>query len=603
MPRAAKRTSGRRTAGALLVAALICALAAAAPTGGAAKRKGPKKQKSPNVVLVMSDDQAAETQRYMPRTNALLGKGGVTFNNNFVSYSLCCPSRSTLLTGQYAHNHDIRGNTPPAGGYTKLAPFLGNSLPAWLQRAGYYTAHIGKFLNGYGNTSPDTEIPPGWSEWYGALDDPDAYTGGTYTMYGYTLNENGSIVHYGSTPDVVDPPTYQTDIYANKAVDFISRRAPKRKPFFLSVAPLASHTESGGACACAANNPRAAPRHEGVFANEVPLSRPNFNEADVSDKPQSIKSLTVMNAAQQEAIRDRYRAQAESLLAIDEMIQRIADTLKAKGELKNTVIIYTADNGFFHGQHRVRQGKVRVYEESIRVPLLIRGPGVPKGKQRNQPVANVDLAPTIMDFADAKAQRRIDGRSLVPLMEDGLFSPGRPIMLEAFFNADDPDEDPETPPTNYQAVRTDRYLYARYGTGEQELYDLQTDPFELQSRHADPAYGAVRASLDRLLASMKGCAGGGCRSRPGLKLKLAFRNEGGCVASGLRARLTGGSAGEVQSARFFSRGQAGEDGRPRFERKIGARELGRTQRNRIRATATMLDGRLSTVQATAPPRC
>jgi N-acetylglucosamine-6-sulfatase len=613
MQRANDTPRGRRSIGALSVAVLICALAAtAAPAPpaatkpaaeSAAKKKGSKKQKRPNVVLVMSDDQAAETQRYMPRTNALLGRGGVTFNNSFASYSLCCPSRATLLTGQYAHNHDIRGNTPPAGGYSKLAPFLGNSLPAWLQKAGYYTGHIGKFLNGYGNTSPDTEVPAGWSEWYGALDDPDAFTGGTYTMYGYTLNENGSIVHYGSTPDVVDPATYQTDVYSAKAQDFIRRRAPKKKPFFLSVATLASHTESGGACACAGNNPRAAPRHEGALANEVPLSRPNFNEADVSDKPQTIKDLTLMNAAQQEAVRERYRAQSESLLAVDEMIQRIADALKAKGELKNTVIIYTADNGFFHGEHRVRQGKVRLYEESIRVPLLMRGPGVPKGKTRSQPVANVDLAPTIVDFADAKARRKMDGRSLLPLMDDSLLSPGRPIVLEAFFNADDPDENPETPPTNYQAVRTDRYLYARYGTGEQELYDLQTDPFELQSRHSDPAFGAVRASLDRLLAESKSCAGKACRSRPGLKLKLGFQNGGGCVASGVQARLAGGSAGEVQSARFFARGKAGQDGSAPFERKIGADKLSSSRKNRIRAIATMLDGRVATVQATTPPRC
>jgi N-acetylglucosamine-6-sulfatase len=613
MRRDTDNVRGRRTAGALFAAVLICALAAmvAPPQPAAtktaaestAKTKGSKKQKRPNVVLVMSDDQAVETQRYMPKTNALLGRGGITFNNSFASYPLCCPSRATWLTGQYAHNHDIRGNTPPAGGYSKLAPFMDNSLPVWLQRAGYYTAHIGKFLNGYGRTSPDTEVPPGWSEWYGALDDPDAFTGGTYTMYGYTLNENGSILHYGSTPDVVDPPTYQTDVYANKAVDFVSRRTPKKKPFFLSVAPLASHTESMPACACAGNNPRAAPRHEGAFANVVPLSKPSFNEADVSDKPQAIKNLTPMNAAQQENTRTLYRAQSESLLAVDEMIQRIADTLKAKGELKNTVIIYTADNGFFHGEHRVRQGKVRVYEESIRVPLLIRGPGVPKGKQRNQPVANVDLAPTIVDFADAKAKRKMDGRSLVPLMDDGLFSPGRSIVLEAFFNADDPDEDPETPPTNYQAVRTDRYLYARYGTGEQELYDLQIDPYELQSRHNDPSYGTVRASLDRLLAEMKNCAGGVCRSRPGLKLKLAFESGGGCVAAGVRARITGGSAGEIQSARFFVRGKAGTDGSAPFKGKIGAGELSGSRKNRIRAIATMLDGRLAAVEATAPPRC
>jgi arylsulfatase A-like enzyme len=598
------RVTGRRAFGAVVLAGLLCAAVAFTPGAGEAKKRGAKKkQKRPNVVLVMSDDQALETQRYMPRTNDLLGRGGVTFNNNFVSYSLCCPSRSTLLTGQYAHNHDVRGNTLPAGGYSKIAPHLGNSLPVWLQRAGYYTGHIGKFLNGYGNTSPDTEVPPGWSEWYGALDDPDAFTGGTYTMYGYTLNENGSIVHYGSTPDVVDPPTYQTDVYAAKAADFVARRAPKNKPFFLSVAPLASHTEAGGACNCEGNNPRAAPRHEGDLANEIPLSRPNFNEADVSDKPQVIRNLTVMSPIQQEVVRARYRAQAESLLAIDEMVQRIADTLKAQGELKNTVIIYTADNGFFHGQHRVRQGKVRLYEESIRVPLLIRGPGVPKGKKRNQPVANIDLAPTIVDFADAKAQRRMDGRSLLPVMEDGLFSPGRPILLEAFFNADDPDENPETPATNYQSVRTDRYKYARYGTGEEELYDLDVDPYELQSLHAAPGLASVKADLQRLLATADNCAGKSCDARPRLKLRLSFRDGGACVAGAIAAKLGGGDAREVVSARFFAGSRkAGKDAAAPFRGRIGAARL-RAGKNRISANATLADGRVVTVKKAAPGRC
>ncbi|MGH2576675.1 MAG: sulfatase family protein, partial [Actinomycetota bacterium] len=477
MLRADKWTSRRRPAGALLVAVLICALSAVAPSGGEAKKKGSKKQKRPNVLLVMTDDQHSDSVRFMPQVESLIAGHGVTFANNFVTYSLCCPSRSTWLTGQYAHNHGVRGNSPPSGGYGKLAPTLSNSLPVWLQRAGYYTAHIGKFLNGYGNTSPDTDVPPGWSEWYGALDDPDAFTGGTYTMYGYTLNENGSIVHYGSTPDVVDPATYQTDVYSAKAQDFIRRRAPKNKPFFLSVASLASHSESSGACACTGNNPRAAPRHEGALAGEPLPKPPGYNEGDVSDKPQAIQSLPSIGAPAEANITAGYRARLESLLAVDEMVGNLVAALKQKGELKNTVIIFTSDNGFFHGEHRVRNGKVRLYEPSIRVPLIVRGPGVPKAKQRSQPVANIDLAPTILDFANAKAGRVEDGRTLLPLIEDKLLDWGRAIVVEAFFNAD-PGEDPETPDTNFQAVRTDRYLFARYGTGELELYDLQNDPFE-----------------------------------------------------------------------------------------------------------------------------
>ena len=550
----------------------------------------------------MTDDQAAEQMRFMPKTNALLGQGGVNFRNSFSSYPLCCPSRATWLTGQYAHNHDVRTNQAPSGGYGKIAPTLSNSLPAWLQKAGYRTAHVGKFLNGYGRTSFDTEVPPGWTEWYGSLDDPDAFDGGTYSMYGYTLNENGSVVHYGTTPEVEDLTTYQTDVYSAKAADFIRRSAPSNKPFFLSVAPLASHSE-GAAATTQDNNPRAAPRHEGALAGVLPPSSPAFNEADVSDKPQAIRDLNPMSAAQQELVRDRYRARSESLLAVDEMMQNIADTLRAKGELKNTVIMFTSDNGFFHGEHRVRQGKVRLYEESIRVPLLMRGPGIPRGKTRSQPVGNIDLAPTIADIADAKPQRRFDGRTLIPLAEDGLFSPGRAIGLEAFFNSD-ADDDPEAPPTNYQAVRTDRYVYAEYGTGEQELYDLYTDPYELQSLHSAPGLEPVKGALDRLLARTANCAGSSCAARPALKLKPEFDNGGGCVAKGVALKLSGQAAGEILSARFYGNGKkSGKDGGAPFAGKVGAKRIGSSGKNLLTANATMLDGRVVTVTAKVPPAC
>src|SRR5262245_56920407 len=326
------RALGWRGAASLLLTASLCLGVALAPGGTEAKKRA-KKQKRPNVVMVETDDQHADSVRYMPNVQRLLAGAGTTFTNSYVSYSLCCPSRSTWLTGQYSHNHGVRTNTPPSGGYSKLAPTLSNSLPVWLQRAGYVTGHIGKFLNGYGNTSPDTEVPPGWSEWYGALDDPDAYTGGTYTMYGYTLNENGQVVHYGSTPDVVDPPTYQTDVYSAKAADFVRRRAPSVKPFYLNVAPLASHGEAERACNCAGNNPRAAPRDEGTFAGE-PLPRPpSYNEADVSDNPQAIQSLPAIGAPADATITARSRERLESLGAVDDMVGNMAGEARAWGEL------------------------------------------------------------------------------------------------------------------------------------------------------------------------------------------------------------------------------------------------------------------------------
>jgi N-acetylglucosamine-6-sulfatase len=583
--------------------ALLCAGVALAPGGSQAKKRHQKKQKRPNIVMIMDDDQSAEQQRFLPKTNAAIGDKGVTFDNSFVNYSLCCPSRSTLLTGQYAHNHGVRGNQPPSGGYSKLAPTLSNSLPVWLQRAGYYTAHIGKFLNGYGATSPDTEVPPGWNEWYGSLDDPDGFTGGTYTAYGYTLNENGHIVHYGSTPNVVDPATYQTDVYSQKAADFIRRRAPSRKPFYLSVAPRDPHAESAGACACAGDNPRAAPRYEGTLAGVSAPRNPDFNEADVSDKPSNIRDLPLLTPAGIAGVDARYRARAEALLGVDDLVQNVVSTLKAQGELKNTVLIFTSDNGFFHGEHRVPQGKVRLYEPSIRLPLEIRAPGIPKGVHRSQPVINVDLAPTILAFAHAKAGRLEDGTSLIPLMKNRLDWPGRGLDLETYF-VPDATEDPEDPPLNYQAVRTDRYLYAQYGTGEQELYDLQADPFELQNAQSNPAYSSVKASLQRLLGTVANCAGRSCLSRPALKLKLSFGSGGGCVSSGVQIRVVGRDAGQELDAVFYAGNRkAGSDVQAPLGGKIGSGRLSRSHKNRITALVDVVDGRKTSVERTIPPRC
>jgi N-acetylglucosamine-6-sulfatase len=398
-------------------------------------------------------------------------------------------------------------------------------------------------------------------------------------MYGYTLNENGNVVHYGSTPDVVDPATYQTDVYSAKAEDFIRRRAPTKKPFFLSVAPLASHTEGTG-CSCGNNNPRAAPRDEGSLANQPLPKPPNYNEADVSDKPQAIRDLAPIpptGPMSEAVITARYRAQVESLGAVDDMVGELVGAVRETGELKNTVFVFTADNGFFYGEHRVRNGKVRVYEPSVRIPLIIRGPDVPKGKRRTQPVANVDLAPTIVAFARAKAGRLMDGRSLVPLMEDKRGERGRGLLLETFFNAD-PEDDPETPPTNYQAVRTDRYLYARYGTGEQELYDMQTDPFQLQNQSGNPIYAPAQSALQRLLSAEANCAGNSCRALPKINLKPR-----GCST----AKVAG--KGKPQEATFFLRGKKFKrDPKPPIRARIPNRAFSGAK---LEAVATSLDGR------------
>ncbi|HCU49453.1 MAG TPA: hypothetical protein DGG94_06570 [Micromonosporaceae bacterium] len=463
----------------LLALAVAAALIPAAAPAAAQEAR-------PNVIVFMTDDQNVSSLAVMPSVRQLLTRQGVTYSNNFVSYPLCCPSRATYLTGQYPHNHDVMWNSLPDGGYYKLR---GNeTLPVWLSRSGYQTTHIGKYLNGYGSQDP-LEIPAGWGEWYGSVDPS------TYRMWGYTLNENGTLRTYGQD-NVEDPALYQTDVYANKAVDYINRKAPGSAPFFLSIATLAPHTEGGWAASNGNRNPRPAPRHRGTFATE-PLPKPSsFDEADVSDKPAHIKALPRIGATAEAQITKTYRSRLESLLAVDEAVAAIVAALQAKGELANTLIVFTSDNGWLQGEHRIRSGKIHPYEESIRTPLILRGPGLAPNTQRTANVSNVDLAATVLDAADAVPGIVVDGRSL-------LTAPAtRNVLIETGPRGDGS--------RWYAAVRSPRFLYVEHSTGEKELYDHQVDPYQLRSRHADPAYQATMANLANELHRLQACTGATC---------------------------------------------------------------------------------------------
>jgi N-acetylglucosamine-6-sulfatase len=523
-----------RTATAAL---LLSAVALAACGDEAPRAQSPR----PNIVVIMTDDQTLESMRVMPGVRSALAAGGTTFDRAFVSTALCCPSRATLFTGQYMHNHGVLGNRPPEGGYGRLDTT--EYLPVWLQRAGYHTTHIGKFLNRYGQDNPPTEVPPGWSEWYASIDLS------TYQYTGYQLNENGVVSTYGR---------YQADEYSQRAVDAVKRLSPAAAPFFLSVAFLAPH--SGGPRDAddpqGLVTPRPADRHRDSFASE-PLPRsPAFNEADVSDKPSFIRRRPRLSAARRAAIEENYRQELESLLAVDEGVVRIVDALRAAGELENTLIVFTSDNGYFHGEHRVPYGKVMVYEPSVRVPLIMRGPGVPRGARRRQLVSNVDLAPTILDAAGAEPGRAQDGRSLFGLLHDRGLEWGRELLLEG--------------PTGFDAVafsalRNERYLYAEHDNGERELYDLARDPHQLESLHDDPAHAALEARLAQRLAALQVCAGASCRARPRARLAIRrcrprvrkaglaqvwVRRRGGV----LRARVRTGDGRVVTLDRVLPRG-------------------------------------------------
>jgi N-acetylglucosamine-6-sulfatase len=444
-------------------------------------------QSRPNVLVIETDDQTAQSLRFMPKVNALIVNKGALFENSFVNYSLCCPSRATFLTGEYAHNHGVLGNDPPNGGFDGFEALHGSdNLAVWLQNAGYHTALIGKYLNGYSNNPP---VPPGWSEWRAAA----PYSN---RAYGYTLNRNGTLVHYGRKPT-----SFKQDVLTRKAMGFVDRRAPKPKPFFLWLTYTAPHF--GGPRRnphrpfnCYGRTAKPAPRHAHAFDSK-PLPRlPNFNEANVSDKPAEISSRPLLHSSQIANIRRKYRCRLESLLSVDDGVKKVLRALRANGELNNTLIAYTSDNGYFHGEHRIPTEKLHIYEESIRVPLAMRGPGIPRGVKVGDLAINADLAPTIVDVAEANAGLVMDGRSLIPVAQHPGIERGRQLLVEQ---------------PSFEAIRTKRYMYAEHATGEKELYDLLKDRFELRSRHNAPAYASVKAQLATRLHELQTCAGPSCR--------------------------------------------------------------------------------------------
>jgi len=456
----------------------LSALASDSPDATAAPPGG----KPPNVIVVMTDDQTLESMRVMPAVERLAGQG-TTFTSSFATNPLCCPSRATYFTGQYSHNHGVLTNSPPDGGYQAFD--ASNTLATWLDDAGYRTGYAGKYLNGYGKRK-STEVPPGFDRWY-------AGTAGETSMYDYEVNQNGDLVDYGSADD-----DYKTDVYADLAARFVKREAPGGAPFFLTFAPSAPHKEGG---LDDTRNPRPAPRHAGAFADEELPDSPAFDEAEVSDKPNFVRRHDRVTDKQADRLEIRYQSRLESLLAVDEGVARIVRLLERAGELEDTVIVFTSDNGIQLGEHRLKLVKRVLYEESTRVPLVISGPGFPAGVQRDQLVGNIDLAPTIADIAGARPRLRQDGVSLLPLAADPAKRRGRDILFEGRLGADGA----------YSAIRDPRYVFAKHTTGEEELYDLEADPHQLESRHADPAFAAVRADLADRLAALDDCKGRSCR--------------------------------------------------------------------------------------------
>lgn len=474
----------------LFCRALATIAALTASVGASAAAQTPANR--PNILFILADDLDVESASHMPRLKSLITDQGVTFTDAFATYPICCPSRASILTGQYPHNHQILFNVPPLGGFAKFRDRGGevSTIATWLQAAGYRTALYGKYLNGYPGNTPQ-HVPPGWSVWHGTFDNEN--------YFNYRVNENGTVRTYGDRPQ-----DYETDVHAASIVRFLEEAETRdAEPWFIYFAPYAPHGDPR--LGLGQEGPAVpAPRHRAAFATAIAPRTPGFNEADVSDKPPGVRQRALLTPGQIAVLDHLYRERLRSLLSVDEAIERFVQTLTRLGELANTYVIFTSDHGYHLGQHRYMTGKFQIYEEDIRVPAFVRGPGVPAKARRGHFALNIDWGPTFMELAGVTTPGTVDGRSLAPLLRrDAPPADGwrQDFLVEIYRPTGE----------EIRALRTLTHTYAEYSTGARELYDVRRDPHQLQNRHAQ-ADTAMLGSLAARLKALAACAAATCRN-------------------------------------------------------------------------------------------
>jgi arylsulfatase A-like enzyme len=441
-----------------------------------------------NVIVIMTDDMRLDELAAMPNVQRLLVDRGVTFEQALSTYPQCCPARATLLTGQYSHNNGVEGNRWPRGGFRRLNH--ANTLPVWLERNGYRTAFVGKYLNQYAQNG---SVPPGWQRWNAAV-----Y--GIYHFFGLTTTDGSDLISHKGT--------HQSVVLEEYVDETVSAYARSDRPFFLWAAHVAPHAECvrenvtvDGAARCWAP-PAPAPIDEGAFAGVGAPESPAVNEADVSDKTTLIREREPLPVARLAAMR---QGRLESLQSVDRAVAALVERLEETGAWDETYVVFTSDNGFALGEHRWMQ-KQFPYEEVVRVPLVITGPGIPAGVTRRQTVSLADVTATALEVAGIEGGRLPDGQSLLPLAR-GEVADGedRLVLLEA---------GPRRGRGEgwlHQSVRSDRYTLIRWEDGVVELYDRARDPYQMDSVAAEPAYTEVREYLERALDDLVDCRGSECR--------------------------------------------------------------------------------------------
>jgi N-acetylglucosamine-6-sulfatase len=446
----------------------------------------------PNIVFVLTDDLSRNLVRFMPHV-VQMERQGESFSHYFVTDSLCCPSRASILTGRFPHDTRVFDNSPPEGGYSVFHERREEreTFALALRREGYSTALMGKYLNGYKPGSIQegrARVPPGWSEWDVA--------GNGYPEYGYRMNSDGHVHRYGYRAS-----EYLTDVIAKKGLGFIARAAASRRPFMLELATFAPHGPY-----------TPAPRDYGKFPVLRAPRTPAFNTIG-TDEPAWLSRFEALGPSQIASIDAKFRKRAQAVQAVDRMIGEIEAQLRAEGIARDTYVVFSSDNGLHMGEHRLRPGKLTAFDTDIEVPLIVTGPGVPRGRTIAQMTENVDLCPSFEELAGAPVPPSVDGHSLVALLHGRRAHGWRKEILVEHHGRVYDRGDPDLPtrgsgnPPSYEALRAKRFLYVEYVTGEREFYDLRRDPFELHNIAATLPPARLRR-LHRTLLAIEACHGG-----------------------------------------------------------------------------------------------
>jgi arylsulfatase A-like enzyme len=507
---AGESRAGAPRVGAALVAALVAVSLAGCggcggnggkpatpPTGGPGpvtdlNHLSPQGTGRPNIVFVLTDDLATNLVRYMPHVQQLRSRGA-SFDHYFVTDSLCCPSRASIFSGRFPHNTGIFSNTPPDGGFHafRRRGEEADTFATTLQRAGYRTALMGKYLNGYLALRPrslrGSYVPPGWSRW--------AVAGNGYPEFNYFLNQNGTPVPYGHRP-----ADYLTDVIARQGIDFIKDSVRAHRPFMLELATFAPHSPYTPA-------PRNARDFPGLAA-----PRSASYDAKNSNAPAWLAPSRPLPPLAIRLIDRGFRRRAQAVQAVDLMITHVEQALKEAGVARNTYIVFSSDNGLHMGQHRLLPGKLTAFDSDIRVPLIVAGPGIAGGRTIHKMVENVDLAPTFARLAGTAMSTSIDGHSLGRLLHDRPVARWRDAVLVEHHGPVRAPFDPDLAgvgsgnPVSYEAIRTPHEVYVEYQDGEREYYALNRDPDEIDNTILSVS-PRRRARLHATLKALETCRG------------------------------------------------------------------------------------------------